>query len=30
MRKSQAKLGEIGIELRHGYADNTSIKDNGR
>jgi len=30
MRKSQAKLGEISIELRHGYVDHAGIEDNGR
>lgn len=30
MRESQAKLGEIGIELGYRYTDHASIKDNGR
>jgi len=30
MRKPQAKFGEIGVELRHGYPDHAGIKNNGR
>lgn len=30
MRKSQAELGEIGIELGYRYTDHASIEDNGR
>lgn len=30
MRESQAKPGEIGVELGYGYPDHVGVKDNGR